>query len=93
MTGRPRAIMIAGAQGPQAIRRRMLAFVVIGVLLSLGGLAGILWCIRQAALLRRRGMPDSDLRAGLGRLVYAHTASIGAAFLGLGLLVVGLLLG
>jgi hypothetical protein len=33
------------------------------------------------------------VRAELARLVLAHTAAIGAAFLGLGLLVVGLLLG
>lgn len=71
----------------------MVAFVVIGVLLSLAGLAGILWCIRRAARLRRSEIPDSDVQAELGRLVFAHTASIGAAFLGLGLLVVGLLLG
>jgi hypothetical protein len=72
----------------------MIAFVVIGALLSLAGLAGILWCIRRAARLRRRGeVPDGDVSAELNRLVFVHTASIGAAFLGLGLLVVGLLLG
>lgn len=71
----------------------MIAFVPIGVLLSLAGLAGILWCIGRAARLRRGDVPDSDVRAELGRLVFVHAASIGAAFLGLGLLVVGLLLG
>ena len=71
----------------------MVVFVVVGVLLSLAGLAGIGWCIRHAARLRRGDMPDGEVRAELGRLVFAHTASIGAAFLGLGLLVVGLLLG
>lgn len=71
----------------------MVAFVVIGALLSLAGLGGIVWCIRRAVLLRRGGVPDGEVRAELGRLVIAHTASIGAAFLGLGLLVVGLLLG
>jgi hypothetical protein len=71
----------------------MVAFVVIGILLSLAGLAGLFWCIRRAALLRRGDVPDSDVRAELGRVVFAHTAAIGAAFLGLGLLIVGLLLG
>ncbi len=71
----------------------MAAFVVIGSLLSLAGLAGLAWCIRRAAMLRRGDVPDSDVRAELARLVFAHTASIGAAFLGLGLLIVGLLLG
>ena len=71
----------------------MLALVVIGIVLSLAGLAGILWCIRHAARLRRGAVPESEVRAELGRLVFAHTAAIGAAFLGLGLLVVGLMLG
>ena len=75
----------------------MIAFVIVGALLSLAGLGGVLWCIRRAARLRRTGpageVPDSEVRAELGRLVFVHTASIGAAFLGLGLLVVGLLLG
>ncbi len=71
----------------------MVAFVVVGVLLTLAGLGGIVWCIRRAALLRCGDVPDSEVRGELGRLVFAHTASIGAAFLGLGLLVVGLLLG
>lgn len=71
----------------------MFAIVVIGVLLALAGLSGILWCIRRAAMLRRGDVPDADVRGELGRLVFAHSASIGAAFLGLGLLVVGLLLG
>lgn len=70
----------------------MIAFVVVGILFSLAGLAGILWCIRRAARLRRGDVPDSEVRAELGRLVFAHTAAIGAAFLGLGLLVVGVLL-
>ena len=71
----------------------MVAFVVIGLPLSLAGLGGVLWCIRRAARLRRGDVPESEVRAELGRLVFVHTASIGAAFLGLGLLVVGLLLG
>lgn len=70
----------------------MIAFIVIGVLLSLSGLAGLVWCIRRAARLRGGTVPDSEVRAELGKLVFAHTAAIGAAFLGLGLLVVGVLL-
>jgi hypothetical protein len=70
----------------------MTAFVPIGIVLSLAGLAGVLWCIRAAARLKRAELSDDAIRAELGRLVFAHTAAIGAAFLGLGLLVVGLLL-
>ncbi len=71
----------------------MIALVIIGILLSLAGLAGILWCIRGAARLRRSDVPEADARTELGRLVFAHSASIGFALLGLGLLVAGLLLG
>lgn len=70
----------------------MLALVVIGIVLSLAGLAGVLWCIWQAARLRRADLGEDALRAELRRLIVAHAAAIGAAFLGLGTLVVGLLL-
>lgn len=69
------------------------ALVVIGIVLTLAGLAGILWCISRAARLRRTEIPDGAVRSELNRLIMAHMAAVGAAFLGLGLLVVGLLLG
>ena len=67
-------------------------FVAVGLALSLAGLAGVAWCIRAAARLKRADLPDDAVRTELGRLMFAHTAAIGAAFLGLGLLTVGLLL-
>ena len=70
----------------------MVAFIVIGLVLSLAGLAGVLWCIRMAARLKRADLPASAVQSELSRLILAHMAAIGAAFLGLGLLVVGLLL-
>ena len=70
----------------------MVALVAIGILLSVAGLAGILWCIRSAARMKRADLSDDALRAEIGRLVFAHTAAIGTAFIGLGLLAVGLLL-
>ena len=70
----------------------MIAFILVGLLLSLAGLGGVLWCIRHAGRLRRGDVPDSEVRTELGRLAFVHMAAIGAAFLGLGLLVVGLLL-
>lgn len=82
----------AGFSAAGALWQGMVAFVAIGIVLSLAGLAGILWCITKAAQLRRADMSDDAIRAELGRLVFAHTAAIGTAFVGLGLLVVGLLL-
>lgn len=70
----------------------MIAFVVLGIVLSLAGLAGIIWCIRRAARLKGAELSDDAARAELGRILRAHAAAMGAAFIGLGLLVVGLLL-
>ncbi len=70
----------------------MMAFIVIGAILAIAGLGGVLWCIRQAAWLRKTEMSEDKVRGELNKLIFAHMAAIGSAFLGLGLLVVGLLL-
>ncbi len=70
----------------------MAVMIWIGVALSVGGLGGVLWCIRHASWLKRAELDDNTARAELNRLIVAHMASIGAALLGLGLLVAGLLL-
>ena len=64
----------------------------IGGVMSVLGLAGVLWCIRKAAWLRGAQVPDEQIKAELQKLIFAHMASIGLAFLGLGLLFTGLLL-
>ena len=61
--------------------------------MTLAGLAGVIWCIRKAAWLKRAELDDNSIKAEIQKLIFGHMASIGAAFLGLGLLVVGLLLG
>jgi len=71
---------------------RMIVMISIGAALTAGGLAGLLWCIRKAAWLKRARLDDRAVRAELNRLIFGHMAAIGAAFLGLGLLVTGLLL-
>lgn len=70
----------------------MMALIIIGAVLAIAGLGGVLWCIRQAAWLRKAELPDDQVRGELNKLIFAHMAAIGAAFLGLGLLVVGLIL-
>ena len=56
------------------------------------GLLGVLWCIRKAAWLKKAELEADAARAEINRLIFVHMAAIGAAFLGLGLLVTGLLL-
>ena len=70
----------------------MQVMIAIGAILAVGGLLGVLWCIRKAAWLRRADVEDTTIRNELNRLIFVHMAAVGAAFLGLGLLVTGLLL-
>ena len=70
----------------------MSMFIIIGTVLTLAGLAGVLWCIRKAVWLKKAKLEDAEARSELNTLVFAHMAAIGAAFMGLGLLIVGILL-
>ena len=70
----------------------MAAMIWIGVVLSVGGLAGVIWCIRKAMWIKRAQLDDDAARSEISRLVFVHMGAIGAAFLGLGLMVAGILL-
>lgn len=82
----------AGTDGAETLWGRMTVFVVLGIILTVAGLVGVLWCIRAATRLKRTELSDDAVREAIRRLVLGHTTAIGAAFLGLGLLLVGLLL-
>jgi uncharacterized iron-regulated membrane protein len=66
--------------------------IIIGGILTALGLGGVLWCIRKAAWLRKAELEEDIIRAELNKLIFGHMAAIGGAFLGLGLLLVGMLL-
>lgn len=70
----------------------MNVFLLIGVALTLAGLAGVFWCIRRAAWLRSADIDADAVRTHLNKLIFAHMASVGAAFMGLALVTVGVLL-
>ena len=70
----------------------MTAMIWIGAVMAVLGLLGVLWCIRKAAWLRKAELQDDTMRTELQRLIFAHMLAIGLAFLGLGLLVSGILL-
>lgn len=63
-----------------------------GVVVTLIGLAGILWFIRRARRLRESVMEDAAVQAELRALVVLNMASVGLAFMGLAIAVVGLIL-
>ncbi len=71
----------------------MNAFLWIGIALAVAGLAGLAWCIRKAAWLRRADITNEQATAELRRLVPANVAAVGVAFIGLAVLVVGVILG
>ena len=66
--------------------------IAFGIVLSLAGLAGVLWCARAASRLKRAELSDDAVRAEIHKLVFIHMAAIGTACLGLGLLTAGLVL-
>lgn len=70
----------------------MFMMTIIGAVLSVLGLIGVLWCIRRARWLKTAELDDAAIRGEINKLIFGHMAAIGAAFMGLGLLFVGLLL-
>ncbi len=60
--------------------------------MTLVGLAGVLLCIRKAMWLRSAQIDPDAIRNEFGKLTFMHMASVGTAFMGLALLVVGMLL-
>ena len=71
----------------------MIGLLIPGAFLTLAGLAGLFWCIRRASWLRSAELDGDTINAALRGLILGHMAAIGAAFLGLGLLLTGFLLG
>lgn len=63
-----------------------------GIAIAALGLAGILWFIKRARRLRRSEADDATLQAELRALVALNVASVGLAFLGLAIAVVGLIM-
>jgi hypothetical protein len=70
----------------------MAAFIWLGFPLALGGLAGLLWCIREARRLKAPGVTEAEARTRLRLLVLVNTAAFGTGFLGAGMVLAGFLL-
>lgn len=63
-----------------------------GAVVSLAGLAGIVWCILAIAKARRAGLDDTTLRARLQRVVTINLAALFVSVIGLMMVVVGVML-
>ncbi|MBM9595680.1 hypothetical protein [Roseitranquillus sediminis] len=64
-----------------------------GVIVSLAGLAILLWCVTRVISAKRRGMSDEELRKTLQHAVGVNLAAFLTSILGLLMIVTGLLLG
>ncbi len=67
--------------------------VWLGAALTLTGFAGIVWTIVAVARARRAGLDDAALRARLGQILPWNVGALLLSFLGLMLVIVGVILG
>ena len=67
--------------------------VWLGAVVSLLGLAGLVWCIVTVWKARKAGLDDEALRAKLQKVVPVNTGALFLSMTGLMLVVVGILLG
>jgi hypothetical protein len=70
----------------------MTLLIWAGTLLSLCGVAGLLWCIMLAIKARRAGLTDDAMRARLQHVVTLNMIALGISALGLMLVVAGIVL-
>ena len=66
--------------------------VYAGVLISLIGLAGLIWCIVVAARIKKSGLPQEEIQGKFQRLVAMNMGSLFLSVVGLMCVVVGIIL-
>ena len=71
----------------------MQALVWAGALVSLCGIAGLVYCVMRALRARRSGLPEEAMRAELQRVVVVNMGALAVSALGLMLVVLGIFLG
>ncbi|AWD20950.1 hypothetical protein [Pseudogemmobacter blasticus] len=70
----------------------MQMLVWAGALVSLCGIAGLVYCVLRALKARRAGLTDDAMRAELQRVVVINMGALALSALGLMLVVTGLFL-
>ncbi len=70
----------------------MAVLVWAGAAVTLAGVGGLLACMIHVWRLRRAGLPDAELRAGLGRALAWNMAALALSVLGLMAVMMGLAL-
>ncbi|MAU51024.1 MAG: hypothetical protein CMN17_01345 [Roseovarius sp.] len=64
-----------------------------GAVVSLGGLAGLVWCILKVWRARRAGLSDDALRAAVRSVLPVNMAALFLSVIGLMMVVLGIMLG
>lgn len=70
----------------------MQLLIWIGTALSLIGIAGLLWCVWLVLGIKKRHLPDDAARVEMQRVVVINLAALAVSFLGLIMVVVGVIL-
>lgn len=70
----------------------MQALVWAGALVSLCGIAGLVYCVARALRARRSGLADEAMRSELQRVVIVNMGALAISALGLMLVVLGIFL-
>ena len=71
----------------------MQALIWIGAVITLAGVAGVLWCVIRVARAKRANLADDELRAELAGVLPVNLAALLVSAIGLMCVVVGILLG
>lgn len=66
--------------------------IVLGALVTLLGLAGLIWCILRVAKARRAGLDEEGLRHVMQSTVALNMGALFVSVLGLMMVVIGVLL-
>jgi Ca2+/Na+ antiporter len=64
----------------------------IGAVVTLAGLAGLIWCILKVQHARKKGLEDSALKAELQKVVALNLGALLLSAVGLMMVVVGIML-
>lgn len=64
-----------------------------GTVLTLAGVALLLWCVLLAVRAKRSGLPEAQMKAALQKVVALNLGALAISALGLMAVVIGLILG
>ncbi|MBR9653451.1 hypothetical protein [Thalassovita aquimarina] len=64
-----------------------------GAVISVAGLAGLLWCIFKVAAAKRAGLSEDELREAVRRVVPINMGALFLSVIGLMMVILGIFLG